>query len=131
MTTIGVVAEELGLSVEALRYYERAGLSAPARDSGGRRDYSEADVDQLRLVTQLRAVGVPVQSIRRLLSAKVQDAPSRANAERALDQLAAMDAVLVSRQAQIKAARTLIRGWVDEIQDWLGAEASARGTRRR
>jgi DNA-binding transcriptional MerR regulator len=27
MTSIGVVAAELGLSVEALRYYERAGLS--------------------------------------------------------------------------------------------------------
>lgn len=105
MTAIGAVAADLGLSVEALRYYERAGLSAPARDSAGRRDYSEFDVEQLRLVTGLRAVGIPIESIRRLLSAKVAGEPSRANAERALDQLAAMDAVLRTRQAEIRAAQ--------------------------
>ena len=123
MTTIGTVAAELGLSVEALRYYERAGLSAPARDSSGRRDYSEFDVDQLRLVTQLRAVGIPIESIRQLLAAKVQGAPSRVTAERALDRLAAMDAVLLRRQAEIRAARRLISGWAGEIRDWLGADA--------
>lgn len=124
MTLIGAVAAELGLSVEALRYYERAGLSAPARDRGGRRDYSQFDVDQLRLVTGLRAVGIPVESIRQLLSAKVPGAPSRATAERALDQLAAIDAVLRRRQAEIRAARRLIRGWAGEITDWLGTDTA-------
>jgi DNA-binding transcriptional MerR regulator len=121
MTSIGAVAAELGLSVEALRYYERAGLSAPARDSGGRRDYSQFDVDQLRLVTGLRTVGIPIESIRQLLSAKVQGEPSRANAKRALNQLTAIDAVLRSRQAEIKAARRLIRTWASEIEGWLAA----------
>jgi DNA-binding transcriptional MerR regulator len=125
MTSIGTVAAELGLSVEALRYYERAGLSAPTRDSGGRRDYSPFDVDQLRLVTGLRAVGVPIEPIRRLLSAKVQGEPSRANAERARDQLAAIDAILRSRQAEIKAARSLIRSWAGELEDWLATADSA------
>jgi hypothetical protein len=41
----------------------------------------------------------------------------------ALDQLAATDAVLRSRQAEIRAARRLIRGWAGEIQDWLSADA--------
>jgi len=56
-----------------------------------------------------------------LLSAKVQGAPSRANAERARDQLAAIDAVLRGRQAEIRAARKLIRTWAGEIEDWLAA----------
>jgi DNA-binding transcriptional MerR regulator len=124
MTSIGVVAAELGLSVEALRYYERAGLSAPVRDSGGRRDYSPFDIEQLRLVTGLRAVGIPIESIRQLLSAKVQGAPSRVTAERARDQLEAIDAVLRGRQAEIRAARSLIRTWTTEIKDWLAAQAS-------
>jgi len=123
VTSIGAVAAELGLSVEALRYYERAGLSAPARDSGGRRDYNEFDVDQLRLVTGLRAVGIPIELIRQLLSAKVQGAPSRVTAERALDQLAGIDAVLRSRQAQIAAARKLISSWSGDIRTWLRAES--------
>jgi DNA-binding transcriptional MerR regulator len=124
MTSIGAVAAELGLSAEALRYYERAGLSAPARDSVNRRDYSPFDVEQLRLVTGLRAVGIPVESIRQLLSAKVQGAPTRATAERARDQLGAIDAVLRSRQAEIRAARRLIRAWTAEIEDWLANTTS-------
>lgn len=123
MTSIGAVAAELGLSVEALRYYERAGLSAPARDSGGRRDYRESDVDQLRLVSGLRAVGIPIESIRQLLSAKVQGAPSRTTAERALDQLTGIDAALRSRQQEVRAARALIRAWAAEIEGWLAAGA--------
>jgi DNA-binding transcriptional MerR regulator len=125
MTSIGAVAADLGLSVEALRYYERAGLSAPARDHGGRRVYSPFDVDQLRLVAGLRAVGIPIESIRQLLSAKVQGAPSRVTAERARDQLAAIDAVLRGRQAEIRAARRLIRTWTNEIEGWLHGDQQA------
>lgn len=127
MTSIGEVAAELGLSVETLRYYERAGLSAPARDSGGRRAYSEHDVGQLRLVTTLRHTGVPVDAIRQLLTAKVAGDTARANAERALDRLAAIDAVLADRQAQVGAAREVIRGWAEEIGCWLAAERSTVG----
>lgn len=127
MTSIGEVAAELGLSVETLRYYERAGLSAPARDSSGRRAYREDDVGQLRLVTTLRRTGVPVDAIRQLLTAKVAGDTARANAERALDRLAAIDAVLADRQAQVDAAREVIHGWAEEIGCWLAAMPSTVG----
>jgi len=64
-------------------------------------------------------LAVSARAIRQLFSAKVQGAPSRANAERARDQLAAIDAVLRRRQAEIRAARRLIRSWATEIEDWL------------
>jgi DNA-binding transcriptional MerR regulator len=123
VTSIGAVATELGLSVEALRYYERAGLSSPARDRGGRRVYSEFDIGQLRLVIALRAVGVPIESIRQLLAAKVAGAPNRDTAQRALNQLAGIDDVLRSREEEVRAARKLIRGWASEIEDWLSESA--------
>jgi hypothetical protein len=53
----------------------------------------------------------------------VHGAPSRVTAERARDQLAAIDAVLRDRQAEIRAARRLIRTWDTELEDWLAAEA--------
>ena len=127
MTSIGAVAAELGLSVETLRYYERAGLSGPARDGGGRRVYSEFDVDQLRLVVALRAVGIPIEPIRQLLAAKVRGAPSRVTAGRALQQLGAIDAALSDRQAQIEAAQSMIRGWIGEVGNWLGSAAGSDG----
>ena len=62
-SSIGDVARAVGVSVEALRYYEAEGLLAPERDGGGRRRYSEVDVDQARVITALREVGFGIREI--------------------------------------------------------------------
>ncbi|MDF5759002.1 MerR family transcriptional regulator [Spongiactinospora sp. TRM90649] len=64
--TIGQVAERTGLSVHALRFYEREGILANPvhRDSGGRRLYTEDDIDWLTVCMVLRASGMPVPEIR-------------------------------------------------------------------
>jgi DNA-binding transcriptional MerR regulator len=65
--TIGQVAGRTGLSVHALRFYEREGLLATPvhRDGGGRRVYSEWDLEWLELCVKLRGSGMPVTAIRR------------------------------------------------------------------
>ena len=65
--SIGQVGERTGLSVHALRYYEREGLFTQpvVRDAGGRRCYGPADVDWLRMCSRFRASGMPVTDIRR------------------------------------------------------------------
>ncbi|HLU71560.1 MAG TPA: MerR family transcriptional regulator [Nonomuraea sp.] len=65
--TIGEIAERTGLSVHTLRFYEREGvLVRPvARDAGGRRLYTEGDVDWLETCVLLRASGMPLPDIRR------------------------------------------------------------------
>jgi DNA-binding transcriptional MerR regulator len=65
--SIGQVAERTGLSVHALRYYEREGLLVDPvqRASGGRRIYSDWDVEWLELCLRFRASGMPVTTIRR------------------------------------------------------------------
>jgi DNA-binding transcriptional MerR regulator len=65
---IGDVARETGLSVHALRYYERQGLMLTqhvARGAGGHRRYSPQDVYWLRICIKLRASGMPLAEIRR------------------------------------------------------------------
>jgi len=64
--SIGQVAERTGLSVHALRFYERQGiLASPVqRGPGGRRVYSEQDVEWLTLCIILRASGMPLPAIR-------------------------------------------------------------------
>jgi DNA-binding transcriptional MerR regulator len=65
---IGDVARETGLSVHALRYYEREGLMLSehvARGTGGHRRYSPQDVYWLRICIKLRASGMPLAKIRR------------------------------------------------------------------
>jgi DNA-binding transcriptional MerR regulator len=66
--SIGDVARETGLSVHALRFYEREGLllSDPLRDPGGRRRYTAQDVSWLQICTKLRRSGMPLAKISRL-----------------------------------------------------------------
>lgn len=64
--SIGQVAERTGLSVHALRFYEREGLLADpvGRGPGGRRIYGEHHVDWLTVCIVLRASGMPLPAIR-------------------------------------------------------------------
>lgn len=65
--SIGQVADRTGLSVHALRFYEREGLLADVvrRDAGGRRVYREDDVAWLGMCTRFRDTGMPLPEIRR------------------------------------------------------------------
>jgi len=65
--SIGQVAEQTGLSVHALRFYEREGVLAEPvrRGPGGRRVYSTHDLEWLAVCLKLRASGMPLPEIRR------------------------------------------------------------------
>ncbi|MFD7734835.1 MerR family transcriptional regulator [Kitasatospora phosalacinea] len=64
---IGEVAERTGLSVHALRFYEREGLlvGPVRRTAGGRRRYSPVDVDWLLICVRLRESGMPLADLGR------------------------------------------------------------------
>ncbi|MGC4876815.1 MerR family transcriptional regulator [Micromonospora sp. DT43] len=65
--SIGQVAERTGLSVHALRFYEQEGVFVEPvrRGPGGRRVYSQDDVDWLTVCIILRASGMPLPALRR------------------------------------------------------------------
>ena len=62
---IAEAAHRSGLSIDTLRYYERIQLiDPPARDSGGRRAYSDEDLAWLEFLTKLRTTGMPIRMMR-------------------------------------------------------------------
>jgi DNA-binding transcriptional MerR regulator len=65
--TIGEVSELTGLTTHTLRFYEQEGLFfAPVRrDTGGRRVFTEEEVEWLKVCTKLRSSGMPLPEIRR------------------------------------------------------------------
>ncbi|WP_037679960.1 MerR family transcriptional regulator [Streptomyces griseus] len=67
--SIGEVAQRSGLSVHALRFYEREGLFAnPVRRlSNGRRIYHEEDLEWLAICTKLRSSGMSLATIRQYI----------------------------------------------------------------
>ncbi len=50
---ISAAARVLGMHVQTLRYYERAGLLTPSRSRGNLRLYSEQDIQRVREVKRL------------------------------------------------------------------------------
>ncbi len=68
---IGRVAELCGLSLRTVRYYEEQGLIAPdGRSDGGFRLYTDAQVERLLLIKQMKPLGFTVAQMRELLDAR-------------------------------------------------------------
>ncbi|MFE9093303.1 MerR family transcriptional regulator [Streptomyces sp. NPDC007264] len=70
MRSIGETARDSGLSVSALRFYDRAGLLVPAwvDPVSGYRWYGPEQLDEARLLARLRRAGMPLADLRLALA---------------------------------------------------------------
>ena len=89
----------LDLSRASIRFYEKEGLLSPERLANGYRDYSQEDLETLRRVKLLRALGLPLEDIRALQTGAL-DLPAA---------LRAQEARLRREQRQREAALALCR----------------------
>lgn len=65
---IGTVAKKIGLSVDAIRFYERSALLPRApRTPGGFRQYAQIDVQTLAFIRRVQGLGFKLSEIRSLL----------------------------------------------------------------
>ena len=65
---IGELAREAGVSVQALRYYERRRLlRKPRRTSSGYRIYDDSDLEIVRTIKQMQRFRFTLKEIRRVL----------------------------------------------------------------
>jgi MerR family transcriptional regulator, mercuric resistance operon regulatory protein len=66
---IGRVAKRIGLTPDAIRFYERnALLPKPPRTQGGFRQYGESDVETLAFIRRVQGLGFTLGEIRGLLN---------------------------------------------------------------
>jgi DNA-binding transcriptional MerR regulator len=69
--TVNKLAKLAGVSTRTLRYYDEIGLLVPARiSSNGYRIYGRNEVDRLQQILFYRELDVPLDEIRRILSAE-------------------------------------------------------------
>jgi DNA-binding transcriptional MerR regulator len=100
---IGDVARLSGLSIDTLRYYDRAGLlGAVHRDSGRRRIFDRDTLGLLDVVLRLRRTGMPVKDVRHFV-----DLVGSGDAERA------------GRLDLLRAHRRRVLAQLDELHDDL------------
>jgi DNA-binding transcriptional MerR regulator len=76
--TPAAAADRTGVSIDTLRYYEREGLIGPIRRSpGGRREYTEADVFRIGLVTCFREAGLGIADLRGFVAVLRTERPAQ------------------------------------------------------
>jgi DNA-binding transcriptional MerR regulator len=66
---ISELAQRAGVTVHALRHYERLGLLSPARTASGYRDYPESMRREVVFIAMSRRIGFSLQAIGELLPA--------------------------------------------------------------
>ena len=90
--TTGDLARLTGNTLRTVRYYEELGLLTPVpREDGAHRHFTEQDVERLRAITDLRAIGLSLEEVARVvrLPEHAPDRPQRVREARAMldDQL--------------------------------------------
>ena len=101
--TIQQTAEETGVSVHTLRYYEKIGLVTPIpRADNGHRRYTDDDIYAIVFLTRLRATGMPIADIKRYVDLAAQG-----------------ESTLTDRLALIESHRDVVRQRLAEVGQHL------------
>ena len=114
---IGIVAKKIGLSVDAIRFYERnALLPQPPRTPGGFRRYTESDVGTLAFIRRAQSLGFKLSEIRGLISLRgSRMQPCAAVRHRLVEKLADVKRKLADLQKLEHELRLALRGCNKEL----------------
>ncbi|MGD9804902.1 MAG: MerR family transcriptional regulator [Hyphomicrobiaceae bacterium] len=66
--SIGELAKFAGVTVRALRHYERSGLIAAVRAENGRRVFTRSDIKPLKLIVALKRIGLTLAECKQVLA---------------------------------------------------------------
>jgi DNA-binding transcriptional MerR regulator len=103
---IGEFAGAAGVSVDAVRFYERRGVLHPApRTSGGYRTFGRRDLDRVLLARELQAHGLTVDEVVDTLAAHDVGGTTCASERWRLELVAAR---IEARMAELRRTRRLV-----------------------
>jgi MerR family mercuric resistance operon transcriptional regulator len=116
MLRTGEVAEQAGVNVQTLRYYERRGLlAAPDRSIGGHRLYPPDTVALLQVIKAAQRLGFTLDEVAELIDAGRRRHPGPDLRQRAVDKIAEIDA----RISDLTAIRSTLTQLVEARCDSL------------
>jgi DNA-binding transcriptional MerR regulator len=121
---IGEVAERAGTTVRTVRYYEEVGLlpGSEERRAGQHRSYSEADVERLKEILQLKELlNLSLEELRGLVEAEEARAAIRAQ-YRSATEAAERERLLTAAAGHLDRQLALIRdrrAALDELEERL------------
>lgn len=84
---IGKVANQTGLSIDTIRFYEKQGLLKQSpRTEGGFRLFGASDIETLKFVRKAQELGFSLNEIRELLILRGDHVPACSHVKELLDQ---------------------------------------------
>lgn len=103
---ISEAANMTGLSVSNIRFYEKKGLLAPARETESKyRDYSEQDIEELKRIILYRKMNLPIETIYLLETGEVS-----------------VRSVLKRQEEELRVQQEMLQGAIDLCQKLLETE---------
>lgn len=131
---IGEVADQTGLSLRTIRYYEEVGLVTPtARSAGGFRLYSETDVARLRLIRRMKPLDFSLEEMKDALAALdgLEDpATSAADREALVDRLKMYREAADARVKALKEQLEVAEGFAADLRREINRQRKLSGQRR-
>ena len=107
--TIGRLADEAGVNVETIRYYQRRGLMPePAKPAHGHRRYADDAVKRVRFIKRAQVLGFTLEEISSLLELDEAHACGETR-DLAAHKLQVIEDKLADLKAMRKALTTLVR----------------------
>ncbi len=120
LLSVADVRERTGLTARTLRYYEEVGLlPGVRRRAGGRRVYGPDELERLRFIQRLKALGLALAEIKELNAVYAIEGSTRAMLRR-LDQLLGRHLDDVdARLGQLMTLRDEIAKYRDHVGAWI------------
>jgi MerR family mercuric resistance operon transcriptional regulator len=107
--TIGRLADEAGVNVETIRYYQRRGLMAePEKPTSGHRRYASEAIKRVRFIKRAQVLGFTLDEVGSLLELDAASACAETR-ELAAHKLQVIEDKLADLKAMRKALMALLR----------------------
>lgn len=115
---IGKVANETGLSIDTIRFYEKQGLLKQSpRTEGGFRLFGAGEIETLKFVRKAQELGFSLNEIRELLILRADQPPACSHVRELLDQkLAAVEQKITELQSLELSLKRALRKCKRELQ---------------
>ena len=121
---IGEIAKRAGVSVQAIRFYERRRLMrTPRRTAAGYRIYSEADLEIVTVIKKMQRFGFKMTEIRRVLQLWILPSDTGAASPYQQGSRECLREALILGQKKLEAMNEQIRSSIqlrDELEQALG-----------
>ncbi len=121
---IGELAKLGKVTPRTVRYYESLGLIPPGeREGTGQHHYPEQTVTRLQKIDQLKALGLNLEDIGKVIHLYFEDPTSKRAKIRVLDLLRGHLAETDRQLALLTQFRSELMGHINRFEDWLDSPA--------